>query len=468
MFEIAHRQEAQKQNVKAKAKGFLLALTIVAATASLANACTCGEISACEAFANASAVFVGVVTKAGIRSVQTQFPATAMSATRTNGGPAAHFKIEEAFGGIATDEIDISGGGTTCDYYFKEGERYLVYAYRNEDGTSFTTNICSRTSPLSQATDDLNYLRGAVKGSPGGTVFGDIFREPRNVTDEEAASEPIPRAEIIFENGTQSFQAISDEKGKFEINGLAKGRYKVHTNPATNYSGADVMAESPRNTWALDVPDRGCTQMWFVARPAGEISGTVTEASGVVGQDLWAGLIPVDGPVDNSKSRSAKLVDSLFRFSFLAPGRYYLGFNLSSGPSLEEPYPEFYYPGVEDRARATIITISEGQRISGIKLPRPLRLAERMIEGFAEWPDGRPYVENCGIKLTNPRSGYREGNCVSTDDHGHFVVKAIEGQTYELSGTVTDGKSPALLNSKPVVIKVGKENPPVKIVVQQP
>ena len=193
------------------------------------------------------------------------------------------------------------------------------------------------------------------------------------------------------------------------------------------------------------------------------------DASGIVAADIEPELIPIDKGADKSDLRTAKLGDfSSFKFSFLPPGRYYLGFNLRAGPSLMEPYPEFYYPGVEERAKATIITLTEGQKLSDISLLRPLRLAERMIEGIAVWPNGRPFVSNCGIQLINPRSGYREGNCVSTDNQGYFKIKAVEGQTYELSASTTSGKSVGLVNTKPLVIRVEKENRPVKLIVELP
>jgi hypothetical protein len=111
--------------------------------------------------------------------------------------------------------------------------------------------------------------------------------------------------------------------------------------------------------------------------------------------------------------------------------------------------------------------LGEGQKISDLYLPRPLRLAERMIEGVAVWPDGKPYSENCGISLENPTTGYREGNCVSSDAEGRFKIKAIEGQTYHLVGSIVGPKG-GLISSKPVVVKVEKENSPVKIVIESP
>jgi hypothetical protein len=446
---------------------YALILILLPSFASVANACTCGGIKPCEAYAAASVVFVGQVIKTGIKTAPGRVPANAMSTTFTSSSLAARFRIEEAFLGLKGSEIEVSGGGTTCDYEFKEGERYVVFAYR--DSGIVHTTICSGTAPLTESKEALDYLRKAAKQSSGTTVLGDIHRHSNRGTSEELMSQPIADAEIILDDGKQRFRARSGPDGKFVLNGIAQGSYRVQTNPPTNSSSMDGMAEEPRNEWQLEVPPHGCVQTWFVARPEGEISGTVVDYSGVVARDLEPELIPVDEALTESNYRSVRLSDrSTFKFTFLPAGRYYLGFNLRSGPSLIEPYPEFYYPGVENRSEATIITLTEGQKILDLDLHRPLRLAERMIEGIAVWPDGRPFVRNCGISLVNPRNGYREGNCVSTDDEGRFRLKAIEGQTYNLAATLRDPKSVALISSKPLVVKVGKDNSPVKLVVEYP
>jgi hypothetical protein len=198
------------------------------------------------------------------------------------------------------------------------------------------------------------------------------------------------------------------------------------------------------------------------------ISGRVGDDTGIVPGDIYPEIVFADEELSDYQSRQESLDESkTFKFSFLPAGRYYLGFNLRGGPSIGSPYPEFYYPGVEDRSKATLINLSEGQKIADLYLPRPLRLAERMIEGVAVWPDGRPYVENCGISLTNPRTGYREGNCVSSDAEGRFKIKAIEGQTYHLAASIV-GPKRSLISSKPVVLKVEKDNAPVKLIVESP
>ncbi|HYE75482.1 MAG TPA: hypothetical protein VEF04_19220, partial [Blastocatellia bacterium] len=89
-----------KANVKVNIKTFLLALTMVLlpSLASIAKACTCGQISPCEAYANASVVFVGLVSKTATESTKSgRLPSNEMSTTLASGNPVARFKVEEAF-----------------------------------------------------------------------------------------------------------------------------------------------------------------------------------------------------------------------------------------------------------------------------------------------------------------------------------------------------------------------------------
>lgn len=443
-----------------------LVLLLLPALAWVASACTCGGQSPCGAYAAASVVFVGRVTQTGLKSIPSNVPENATSTTFTSADAYwAQFNVEEPFLGVRAAQIEILGEGTTCDSEFKPGEQYLVFAYKNSKTGTLHTNICSGTAPLAESNDSLAYLRSLAKQA-GATFSGEVVREVYG--KDGPLPEPIAKAEIILQNGKDQYRGLSDASGKFEMRGIKPGRYRVHTTPATNHSRIDSMAEEPRKEWDLDIPAHGCVQTWFVARPGGEISGRVGDESGIVGGDIYPQILFADEKVTDTSYRSQNLTEGkTFKFSFLPPGRYYLGFNLRGGPSIETPYPEFYYPGVEDRSKAEVITLTEGQQISDIYLRRPLRLAERMIEGVAVWPDGKPYVENCGISLTNPRTGYREGNCVSTDAEGRFKIKAIEGQTYHLAATLV-GPGRGLISSKPLVLKVEKDNSPFKLVVEKP
>lgn len=94
-----------------------LVLLLLPWLASVASACICGGQSPCEAYAGASVVFAGIVTKAGLKPIHRGVPGNAMSTTYTTGDvTTSQFKVEEAFLGVRVGQIEVSGEGTTCDY----------------------------------------------------------------------------------------------------------------------------------------------------------------------------------------------------------------------------------------------------------------------------------------------------------------------------------------------------------------
>jgi hypothetical protein len=76
------------------------------------------------------------------------------------------FQVESSWKGelaseifLVTDQTKNSDGTTTsssCDYVFKEGEIYLVYANGKEN--ELRTHACTRTRPLKKAEEDLKFL----------------------------------------------------------------------------------------------------------------------------------------------------------------------------------------------------------------------------------------------------------------------------------------------------------------------
>jgi hypothetical protein len=68
------------------------------------------------------------------------------------------FRVEESFEDTPGKTVDVYGSGTTNDLRFKVGIRYLVYGFRGKDG-KIRTGKCTRTAPVSEATQDLGFLR---------------------------------------------------------------------------------------------------------------------------------------------------------------------------------------------------------------------------------------------------------------------------------------------------------------------
>jgi hypothetical protein len=77
------------------------------------------------------------------------------------------FKVEKLWQGDFGDEITMSIGTKdpetgymirgSCDYRFKPGEKYLVFAYKTFDG-ALHTNICTRTDLLRKVEPEMKIL----------------------------------------------------------------------------------------------------------------------------------------------------------------------------------------------------------------------------------------------------------------------------------------------------------------------
>jgi hypothetical protein len=135
--------------------------TIVAALVvpSAARACSCGPLPApIFAVQGADAVFRGTVL--GIEDAP-------------QWGKAVRFRVLEAWKGVSGAEVVIGTGrgGGDCGWdLFTTGAEFVVYAYEPGSfghGLPLETDICTRTSGIDRAGDDLRFLRNPV--TPGGS-----------------------------------------------------------------------------------------------------------------------------------------------------------------------------------------------------------------------------------------------------------------------------------------------------------
>jgi hypothetical protein len=73
-------------------------------------------------------------------------------------GNRVTFRVMRSWKGVTSTVVTLSTayGGGDCGYAFTPGAEYVVYASGETD--SLSTSICSRTSLLSRATEDMTYL----------------------------------------------------------------------------------------------------------------------------------------------------------------------------------------------------------------------------------------------------------------------------------------------------------------------
>jgi len=160
---------------------FSLVLTLSLGSFERVLACSCVEITSCQAYNNADVIFVGkVVGSKEQKTVEDYSKSYQNSNTSTSAKPKTitydvgeiYFEVQESF--LASEKgsrvtIYSGTGGGDCGFWFKRGETYLVYARKEESdsplavssltygGTSekleptanrLWTSICSHTAQI--------------------------------------------------------------------------------------------------------------------------------------------------------------------------------------------------------------------------------------------------------------------------------------------------------------------------------
>lgn len=449
-----------------------LKLLMLAAAASLvlageARACSCvssyAQWQPCGAYWRADVVFAGTVAEVG--------PMTPVEGGDgklfTPAGRATRFRVEEAFRGVAGDAVETFEEGTSCDYHFKPGGRYLVYGARDPRDGRVRVHSCSATKELERAASDLEFARGVALGRPTPSLVGYVARETRERASSYRARLPLDGIEVSAEGGGRAFAATTDAEGRFRLFGLPPGRYTVR-------------AKTPRELRHLygagsaevQVADGRCGGAEFVVTSLSTVSGSVADHRGgalktrvelVPLDEGGRELKPAEGSVEVYTDERGR-----YKFDWVAPGRYRVAVNAKSQPgSYDPPYPRAYLPGVQDPARAAVIVVADGASYEAGEFRLPPPLAEAHVEGIVLLPDGSPAA---GALVTLEFTEREWIETFSADADGRFRLKTFAGYRYLLAGEVrkeVDGRWTGT-HSEPAEVVAGEAGEPVKLVVNRP
>src|SRR5262249_30760270 len=199
----------------------LLALMAWALLPLSALACDCGYAGApCKAFANTPTVFAGRVARISTINRKTQ-------AGDDFKDRLVFFGVDRSYRGWQANSAEVvtGWGGGDCGYDFREGVRYLVYAYPYAETRKLYTGICQRTRPLSEAAEDLEYLDKKDDPSHGAGIEGMIEElDPKKRIEVIGGIEGIP---VLLDGPSGRRKVISQKDGRFQLWGLKPGSYNV-------------------------------------------------------------------------------------------------------------------------------------------------------------------------------------------------------------------------------------------------
>lgn len=445
----------------------LACLFVIAGAAVRADACSCmGPGTPCAALGSASAVFIGTVADARTRKYEGK-------KDELDWTPIVFkFNISRAFSGVDGTEVEVATGrgGGDCGFGFRKGETYLVYAYASSDGKSLLTGICTRTRPIADATEDLEFLRGIASRPSGVSLSIQVERVRKGV--REGNANPLgglADARLVVEGEGDRREVKTDAKGRVTLSGLRPGSYKVRLQLPEELTTYKEEQE-------VRVADRGCALVFYSVADNGRIEGKVTDVEGRAVDGLTVTLVEADDPEPEKHYAIYERTNAegLYAFKSVPPGRYLLAVNLSQYPQPDDPtnaYPRTYYPGVARADAAEAVKLGEGEGVKGRDFTLQPRRAESVVEGVVVWDDGSPVAK---ASVTFRDMTYHDpgiDNSVSADERGRFTLKGYQGQVF-LIGARSDRqfagdfrRDGPMERMEPVRVTLNVPNEPVRIVI---
>jgi hypothetical protein len=187
--------------VTAKHRILLALILLISAFAKVGFSCSCQGVPPCVSYSKSDKVFVGKLQKID--------PDTTLSTYAIN----AKFEVHKVYKGdvAKTESITIELG--SCERepslggdYFSVGKTYFVYSNKN---ISSTRQYCDRTSLLSDAKSDLEYVNNLSDKQPIFSIFGDIY----GLNDKELKDIKIQ----LKSDDNKSYSLIPDQSGRYEF-----------------------------------------------------------------------------------------------------------------------------------------------------------------------------------------------------------------------------------------------------------
>lgn len=195
-----------KRKAQAQRLLFAAGILIIPLLVTDAYGCQCRERQPpCAQYSSADAVFVGSVT---------EIKPTADMVTQI-----ISFAVERGLVGINSRDAELIDYGTSCHYKFEVGKKYLVYAYRNRksSGNELYTHYCTRTTGISNAGEDLAYIKTLSEKGKQLQILGLLAEGDKK----------LRKVRVSASGAGRHYRSRSDNEGWFRFILPKPGQYRV-------------------------------------------------------------------------------------------------------------------------------------------------------------------------------------------------------------------------------------------------
>src|ERR1700752_1094727 len=392
----------------------------------LALACSCfGTTSPCGSFQAAEAVFVGTVTNVKQQTMKLE--------DEDVGGQVAVVQVDEAFKGVNASELTFFSYETSCDMYYKEGQRWLFYASYSKKEKAWYVTGCGRTRSLEHAASDLLYLRALPGAAQKTRIAGELVNR--------AARKPLLGVKVKLIGERETHEVFTDKNGVYEMYGLPPGMYVIAAETPPNLklgfiiSTATSINLNDQSRRRVELKEKSCAVADFYFTENTAIEGTVFGAQGLPMPHVCLRLHSLNHPTEPQPPSDCTDQNGRFKIEDIGEGQYFLVAKDDNVITNEEPFPLTYYPGVLEKAKATILTISSGDKLQDFDLHIPSQRPTRTIQGRLLFSDGRPAADESVEFVSEEKAGQEQDHVYArTDAEGRFKLSVLEGSKGTLHG----------------------------------
>lgn len=344
-----------------------------------------------------------------------------------------HFRIDERFAGENTSEIDILSGGDDgdCAFRFTNGEQYLVFPNRADDGRLFAT-ICSGTRLAADGRALLPQLRAMRNGNQVASVFGVLRRSnPPMLAPPDDPDDPLPNIKLKLRSKDDRFATSTDGNGAYTFYDVHAGQYQFTANLPVRMELTQKTLNGPLPTFKI--PNGACYEYNVDALPTGRIHGSVRGPDGKPLANASVELYRA-GAYEDSRPGLWGFQGSKgnFEFDHVGPGEYVLVFNRMNRKDPNSPFARAFYPGTPDLPSAKPIALKDGQQLlkADIRLRKEDGYPVRRIRVKLKWKNGRPP----GEVYVTAKAEDGENPAARKIDEGVYELTLLESVKYAISG----------------------------------
>ena len=225
-----------------------------------------------------------------------------------------------------------------------------------------TSTLCLGQAPAKEPTASISgHVTMGGKSAPGITVVATL-----NTSS--------------FDNKTVA-KTTTDEEGNYKLTALPAGLFNVM--PMAKAFLLETAGAYKQPGQAVNVAEgEAVTKIDFTLVRGGVVTGRITDAEGhpIIGEQV--SVVPKDGKADTSQMsmfggpRNQTDDRGIYRVYGLGPGRYQVsvGQASSAGGAVSimgmggSKYVKTFYPGVQEKSKATFIEIKEGTEVTNVDI----------------------------------------------------------------------------------------------------